>query len=251
MDAVGDFVVVWQSDSQDADGSAGIYARRFTYVNGTVTAVSTPGADANGVFQVNTTYTNNQSDPAVAMDDSGNFVVVWATAGQTASYFNDVHGQMYSYSGQKIGGEFLANQTDLPGGAEVNPAVAINDSDQFRGHLGQGLADDQRRGDGHGGDGSSVRPLRQSAARPERQWRRVPGERERGDRRAESGHRPLGPQLAGGDGRLGQLRGHLGIVPGRRPELWHLLPRFDANGTAQSGDLQANQSAMPTSAATR
>src|SRR5688572_3145245 len=64
--AGGGFVVVWTSDRQ-LDEYLDIFGQRF---------------DADGVavgseFQVNTFTTESQSDPDVAVDGAGNFVVVW------------------------------------------------------------------------------------------------------------------------------------------------------------------------------
>ena len=121
MDADGDFVVVWESDGQDPDGSWGIYAQRFNSV----------GTKVGGEFRVNTNYTNDQTDPAVAMDSFGNFVVVWATAAQPFGYSNDIHGQMFDTDGNRVGNELLINTQNIPGSGEVNPSVAMNDSDDF------------------------------------------------------------------------------------------------------------------------
>src|SRR5262249_31784906 len=62
----GNFVVVWQSYSQDGYGY-GIRGRRF----------SSAGAALGGEFQVNTYTTRNQYYSRVASDRAGNFVVVW------------------------------------------------------------------------------------------------------------------------------------------------------------------------------
>ncbi len=127
MDAVGDFVVVWQSDTQDPDGSAGIYAQRFNSM----------GQKLGGEFRVNSTYTNNQIDPAAAMDPYGNFVVVWQSVGEPYGYFNDIHGQLYDYNGNKIGGEFRVNSQNVPGtginpaASEARPVVAMDYNGNF------------------------------------------------------------------------------------------------------------------------
>ena len=71
MDADGDFVVVWQSLYQD-DSSYGVYAQRF----------DAAGAIQGEEIPVNTYTENAQNLPAVAMDDDGNFVVVWQSGGQ-------------------------------------------------------------------------------------------------------------------------------------------------------------------------
>ena len=111
MDADGDFVVVWEADEpQSGTLQPGdvvfrdIYAQRFNSM----------GKKVGDQFRVNTNYTNDQWDPAVAMDSLGNFVVVWATAGQSLSYFNDVHGQIYNSNGQKVGSEFRSTRPISP-----------------------------------------------------------------------------------------------------------------------------------------
>ena len=68
--ANGSYVIVW-SDNQNTNGLFNIYGQRF---------------DANGnpqgpEFLVNTYTSGNQNDPSVAMDDAGNFVVVWSGQG--------------------------------------------------------------------------------------------------------------------------------------------------------------------------
>ncbi len=123
VDADGELIVVWQSDGQDPDGSSGIYARRFDSV----------GRPLSGEFRVNSNTTDDQFKPAVAMGNSGNFVVVWGTASQEFSLSNDIRGQRFDYRGHRIGSEFLVNDTNIPGvgGQEVNPAVAMDDDGNF------------------------------------------------------------------------------------------------------------------------
>ena len=66
-DAAGNFVVVWQSYGQDGSG-CGVFAQRY----------DSTGDPLGGEFRVNTYTTSHQSDPSVASDAAGNFVVVWA-----------------------------------------------------------------------------------------------------------------------------------------------------------------------------
>ncbi len=123
IDADGEFVVVWEAENDNVDGSWGIYGQRF----------SSTGQRLGGQFRINTTVQNDQLNPSVAMDDFGNFIVVWAAKGQPYSYFNDVRGQVYNYRGERIGSEFLVNTAGIPGtGAgpgtiHLNPAVAMAD----------------------------------------------------------------------------------------------------------------------------
>ncbi len=120
-DADGDFVVVWESQGEDPDGSWGIYARRF----------SSMGVPLGAAFRVNATVQYDQVNPAVAMDDFGRFVVVWATAGTDYGFFNDIRGQVFDSRGERVGSEFqvstpVAGLNLEPGRAENNPAVAMN-----------------------------------------------------------------------------------------------------------------------------
>ncbi|MGH8631791.1 MAG: hypothetical protein ACREU7_13640, partial [Burkholderiales bacterium] len=71
MDADGDFVVAWVSNSQDGSGY-GVFARRF----------NVDGTPATAEFRVNTETADDQFGPAVAMDADGDFVVAWASANQ-------------------------------------------------------------------------------------------------------------------------------------------------------------------------
>ncbi len=120
-DATGDFVVVWESEGEDPNGTWGVYARRFSSV----------GKPLGNEFRVNTTIANDQVHPAVAMDDAGDFVVVWATGGQRYSYFNNIRGQLFDRNGETVGTEFLVTRNNLPGvnvdgSAENSPAVAMD-----------------------------------------------------------------------------------------------------------------------------
>ena len=64
-------------------------------------------------------------------------MIVWATKGQSFSYFNDIHGQIYDRYGNTVGGEFRVNSTDIPGVNEtpssntLHPSVAMDDNGSF------------------------------------------------------------------------------------------------------------------------
>ena len=94
----GGFVVVWNAS---ADGSgAGISARRFD-AQGTALAAA---------FVVNTYTTGDQEYPDVAVDASGNFVVVWIdqVPGRDGSG-TALFGQRFSAAGVRRGAEFRVN----------------------------------------------------------------------------------------------------------------------------------------------
>ena len=80
-------------------------------------------------FRVNTSTTNAQRNPDVAMDLDGNFVIVWDSEGQTISYFNGVYMQRYSKDGKAISAETRVD-TEVTG-ASTNPSVAADDNGQF------------------------------------------------------------------------------------------------------------------------
>ena len=70
----GDYVIAWESWYQDGS-SAGVYAQRYAM----------DGAAQGGEFLVNTYTSNNQENPAVAVDALGDFMVGWHGYGQDSS----------------------------------------------------------------------------------------------------------------------------------------------------------------------
>ena len=113
-DVDGDFVVVWRSDGQDGD-AGGIYGQRF----------NAAGAAQGGEFRVNTTTAGNQMNPSVAMDNVGNFVVVW----EDSTTGKGIMGQRFSAAGVAQGGEFRVISSSTGGGLQTE--VAMNGSGAF------------------------------------------------------------------------------------------------------------------------
>ncbi len=117
MDSLGNFVVAFRSYNQ-AGGTANTYevvAQRMTAA----------GARNGAEILVNTAVTaDNQSAPDVAMDGSGNFVVVWHTAGVDAAGSGVVM-QRYNSGGTPLGVNTLVNtfQTGSQSNAHVAAAV--------------------------------------------------------------------------------------------------------------------------------
>jgi hypothetical protein len=116
-DSLGNFVIVWSSNTQDGSG-LGIFAQRY----------DSAGAPLGSEFRVNTYTTSNQGRPSVAADASGNFVVVWQSAAQDGSS-DGVFGQRYASSGAPLGPEFLVNT--LTTGNQTGPAVAADAAGNF------------------------------------------------------------------------------------------------------------------------
>jgi hypothetical protein len=115
--AAGDFVVVWASDGQD--GSAyGIFGQRY----------DASGARRGSEFQVNSTTSNVQYQPAVASSAAGSFVVVWTNIDGDGSGAG-ISGQRYDGSGVPQGAEFQANTYTT--GWQIWPAVASDPVGNF------------------------------------------------------------------------------------------------------------------------
>ena len=115
IDANGNFVVVWQSENQDGD-SYGIYGQRF----------DSYGRRIGDEFLVNVTTSGGQYGPDVAMNASGDFVVVWRGVD---GGFEDIYARRYAAEGQPLSGEFLVNTyTD---DRQISPVVELNDNGGF------------------------------------------------------------------------------------------------------------------------
>ncbi len=97
MDAAGQFVVVWTVQRTLFGDYADIVARRF----------DASGTPIGGEFQVNTYTTGAQLGPTVAMDATGDFLIVWH--GFDSLGPTEVAGQLYDAAGGRRGGEFQVN----------------------------------------------------------------------------------------------------------------------------------------------
>jgi hypothetical protein len=122
MDAVGNFVVVWESDQQDTSG-LGSFGQRFD-------AAGTPRGQE---FRANTQVIGAQSSPTVGMDSVGNFVVAWASYDQDGS-FAGIFGQRY-------GGLLPAQLTvDARGNGVLEPGETVIVAPSWRSVVGGSLA---------------------------------------------------------------------------------------------------------------
>jgi len=74
-------------------------------------------------FQVNTHTTYDQKNAAIAMDENGNFVVVWSSYLQDGSS-NGVFGRLFDPNCGQLGEEFQVNTTSA--GNQAEPAVAMD-----------------------------------------------------------------------------------------------------------------------------
>lgn len=116
MDALGNFVVTWQStDTQD---SYGIYAQRY---------------DANGIklgseFRVNSYKTGDQEAPSIAIDSAGDFVITWESFGQDGDR-SGIFGRQFNSLGIAQGTEFRVNS--YTPGDQQSPSVAMDGHADF------------------------------------------------------------------------------------------------------------------------
>jgi hypothetical protein len=142
VDVTGNFVVVWNSLGQDGS-FLGVFGQLFDAF----------GVPQGGEFQVNTYTTGQERAPDVAVDASGNFVVVWQSSAQDGSGYG-VFGQRFAASGARRGGEFQVNSFTTF--AQPLPAVASGPGGNFvvvwqsYGHDGSGYGVFGRRFDATG-----------------------------------------------------------------------------------------------------
>ncbi len=117
-DTNGNFIVVWESHGQGG-GNVNVYGRRFT----------SDGTPVGSEFWVNSYTTGSQSRPAVAMDSTGDFIVVWETFGQDGSFEGGVSGRLFANDGTPVGGDFQVNTYTT--GHRYNPSVAMDADGDF------------------------------------------------------------------------------------------------------------------------
>jgi hypothetical protein len=122
-DADGDFIVVWPSFfSFGTDTSfQSIQGQRY----------ASNGSTQGGEFQINTYTSNTQNAPSVAMDDDGDIIVVWRSAGSsgTDTSSDSIQGQRYASNGSAQGAQFQVNTYTTSG--QLAPAVTAEPGGDF------------------------------------------------------------------------------------------------------------------------
>ena len=117
MTALGDFVVVW--DSEFGDGSLdGIFGQFF----------DNAGKRQGREFPVNTFTTGEQVGPKVEADGVGNFTVIWESNGQDGSGYG-IFGQRFDSRATKVGAEFQVNTYTY--GDQSYPSIASDPNGNF------------------------------------------------------------------------------------------------------------------------
>ncbi len=118
MDADGDAVISWQSRYQDGS-DYGVYARRYNN-----TGIAIDPAE----FKVNTYTSGNQTEPSVAVDSVGDFVIGWRSSEQDGSQAS-IYAQRYAAAGTPVGTEFKVNT--FVQGSQTKPAVGMDNTGNF------------------------------------------------------------------------------------------------------------------------
>ncbi len=122
-DEQGNFIVVWESQGSTGNDqfAASVQGQRF----------AADGARIGTEFQINTYTTGAQRAPAVAVADSGDFMVVWASNSErenvTQGYV--MKGQSFAADGTTIGAEFQINETTTV--SNRWPAIASSQGGTF------------------------------------------------------------------------------------------------------------------------
>ena len=122
MDAAGNFVVVWSSDDnavgRDTNGY-GVYAQRYDRF----------GAKVGVEIVVNNQRGDDQDQASVAMDDAGNFVVVWA------DHTTSVPGSAIKVMAKRYdaNGNTIMSDTQITSGSNdsINPTVAMSSVGEY------------------------------------------------------------------------------------------------------------------------
>ena len=114
-DASGNFVVVWESDSQDGDYET-VVARRL----------DSSGQPVGMEMVVNTYTTGNQDDPQLAVHPDGRFAVVWEDDTQDTGV-DSIWARTFAADGTPLVDPF---QVDQDPGRQMNPWAAFDSKGQ-------------------------------------------------------------------------------------------------------------------------
>jgi hypothetical protein len=113
----GNFIITWQSSSQDGSGD-GVYAQRYNNL----------GIPQGSEFRVNTYTTSNQNKPSISIDKNGNFIITWQSSSQDGSGYG-VYAQRYNNLGIPQGSEFRVNTYTTSN--QNKPSISIDKNGNF------------------------------------------------------------------------------------------------------------------------
>jgi hypothetical protein len=114
VDGSGNFIITWEDER---NGDFDIYAQRY----------DPPGTPVSSNFKVNDDAgIASQANPAVALEDSGSFVIIWEDCRDDDS--GDVYAQRYDSSGSPVYGNYLVSDVECASFPQLRPAVAVSSS---------------------------------------------------------------------------------------------------------------------------
>jgi len=149
-EADGDFVVVWRSWRSPApDTSYSIQGQRY----------ASDGTALGGQFQVNSYTLRNESEPSVATDSDGDFVVAWKCLVSCDGSFFGVQGRRFASDGTPQGVEFQVNTYTTS--SQFDPTVAADADGDFvvvwtsSGSSGTDTSNDSIQGQRYASDGTA------------------------------------------------------------------------------------------------
>jgi hypothetical protein len=116
LDGSGNFTITWQDFRNGIDWD--IYAQRY----------NSSGIPLDTNFKVNKDMgAFNQKKPAIAVDNSGNFVITWEDY-RNGQDNPDIYAQRYNSSGNSIGTNYSVPDSQYASFIQQSPAVAANSS---------------------------------------------------------------------------------------------------------------------------
>jgi hypothetical protein len=114
MNGNGDFVIVWE-DFGNIMYDSDIYGQMYY----------SDGVPYGSTFKVNDDFSAaGQFSPAVAMDNSGNFIVTWQDTRPNGEY--NIYAQRYNSAGSRQDSNFKVND-DTGSAWQINPSIATSD----------------------------------------------------------------------------------------------------------------------------
>jgi RTX calcium-binding nonapeptide repeat (4 copies) len=125
-DSQGNLTITWASRNQDDDGY-GIYARHY----------SPNGAASSDEFRVNTEQRNDQTEPAIAVNGVGDFVVTWVSDNQDGDN-QGIFAQQYSTNAPVVTDGIEGNDRSnrLRGTLGADQINGLGGNDQLYGRAG-------------------------------------------------------------------------------------------------------------------
>lgn len=123
VDALGDFVVVWESGGSYQNDTSGFSVQFRRY--------AADGTPQGPQLQVNTYTTSTQGGPAIAVHPQGSFVIAWSSNGsnETDTSGFSIQAQRYDAAGQPEGSQFQVNT--YTSGEQSQVAAAIDPTGRF------------------------------------------------------------------------------------------------------------------------